>query len=148
MGLSERRIKREHLFLQLIEVEFDNTERIGVDPRNLSWSEDKTRFSYKHMTALGWKEQSGIGGSGLSGNPNHIAVVRKLDSSGIGMARAKKEGEDQAAGAGPAGRGLEDVLKRLAAAASPSSSPTPESSALIPVQADAAERRIARNRIA
>lgn len=67
-----------------------------------------------HMTTLGWSNSSGIGGSDLSGNPNHIAVARKLDNGGIGMARARQDGDDQAAGAGQAGRGFEDVLKRLA----------------------------------
>lgn len=81
------------------------------------------------MTSLGWDDSKGLGSSG-DGNPNHIAVVRKIDNGGIGMARAKKEGDDNAAGAGQAGRGLEDVLKRLAAAsASASPSPAPESSA-------------------
>lgn len=69
------------------------------------------------MTSLGWSDNSGIGGSGLSGNPNHIAVARKLDNGGIGMARAMKEGDELASGAGQAGQGLEDVLKRLADAA-------------------------------
>lgn len=78
------------------------------------------------MSSLGWNEKSGLGGD-LSGNPNNIAVARKLDNGGIGMGRARKEGDDQAAGAGQAGRGLEDVLKRLAqASASPSPSPVPE----------------------
>ena len=98
-------------------------ERIGNDPRNLLWSEDKSRFSYKHMTTLGWSESSGIGGSDLSGNPNHTAVSRKLDNGGIGMARARKDGEDRAAGAGQAGRGLEDVLRRLAKGSQGSSFP-------------------------
>jgi len=85
------------------------------------------------MTALGWNDAKGLGSSG-DGNPNHIAVVHKLDNGGIGMARARKEGDDNAAGAGQAGRGLEDVLKRLAAAAasaspSPALSPAPESPA-------------------
>jgi len=75
------------------------------------------------MTSLGWTEKSGLGGADLSGNPNHIAVIRKLDNGGIGTARAKKEGEDMSAGAGQAGRGLEDVSKRLAQA---SGTTTPE----------------------
>ncbi len=104
-------------------------ERIGHDPRNLAWSGDTNRFSYKHMTALGWTGDKGLGTHG-DGNPNHIAVVRRTDNGGIGMARAKKEGDDNAAGAGQAGRGLEDVFKRLAAAsASASPSPAPESPA-------------------
>lgn len=100
------------------------SERIGYDPRNISWSGDKDRFSYKHMTALGWTDTSGIGGASLTGNAKHIAVIQKLDSSGIGMARAMKEGD---AVGGQARAGLEDVLKRLASAsASPSPAPSVE----------------------
>jgi Pin2-interacting protein X1 len=95
------------------------------------------------MTALGWNDSKGLGQSG-DGNPNHIAVVHKLDNGGIGMNRARKEGEDNAAGAGQAGRGLEDVLKRLAAA-SASPSPAPES----PAEASASDKELKkRNKIA
>ncbi|OCF41518.1 hypothetical protein I317_04626 [Kwoniella heveanensis CBS 569] len=117
-------------------------QRIGYDPRNLTWSDDKNRFSYKHMTSLGWSDNSGLG-SGLSGNPNHIAVVRKLDNGGIGMDRARKDGDDVAANYGQAGRGLEDVLKRLAggsASPSPAPSPAPEEKEQ--------EQKVLRNRIA
>ncbi|KAK8866143.1 hypothetical protein IAR55_001294 [Kwoniella newhampshirensis] len=126
MGLSERKVK----------------QRIGLDPRNLTWSDDKDRFSYKHMTALGWTDKAGLGGD-LSGNPNHIAVVRKSDNGGIGMARAKKEGDDVAAGAGQAGQGLEEVLRRLAAAGSASPSPAPS-----PAPVEQEDRTLVRNRIA
>lgn len=75
------------------------------------------------MTNLGWSDTSGIGGSGLSGNPNHIAVARKVDNGGIGVARARKDGDDQAAGAGHAGQCLDGVLRRLAQAADEGSVP-------------------------
>ncbi len=99
-------------------------ERIGLDPRNLSWSEDKNRFSVQHMANLGWKENTGLG-KDQSGNANHIAVVRKADNGGIGMLRMRKEGQELSAGAGQAGAGLEDVLKRLAERKSQSASATP-----------------------
>ena len=113
-----------------------------MDPRNLTWSNDQDRFSYKHMKQLGWSDASGLG-AGLAGNPNNIAVARKLDNGGIGMGRARKEGDDSAAGAGQAGRGLEDVLKRLQAASeSPSPSPAPVE------QAEKEKSAPIRNRIA
>ncbi|WWD17651.1 hypothetical protein CI109_102092 [Kwoniella shandongensis] len=127
MGLSERKVK----------------QRIGLDPRNLTWSDDKNRFSYKHMTALGWSDKAGLGND-LAGNPNHIAVVRKTDNGGIGMARAKKDGDDFAAGAGQAGQGLEEVLRRLAASASASPSPAPSPAPAEPQE----DRTLVRNRIA
>lgn len=89
------------------------------------------------MKSLGWTDASGIGGANLTGNAKHIAVVHKLDSAGIGMARAMKEGDELG---GQARAGLDDVLRRLASAsvsasataspsASPSGSPAPESAA-------------------
>lgn len=82
------------------------------------------------MNKLGWAEGSGIG-KDQSGRATHIAVMRKMDNTGIGMGRAKKEGEELSAGAGQAGAGLEDVLKRLASrkntpttTAEPSPAPT------------------------
>lgn len=80
------------------------------------------------MRNLGWEENKGIG-KGQSGNANHIAVVRKEDNGGIGMLRLRKEGKELSAGAGQAGAGLEDVLKRLAARSSASASATPSASA-------------------
>lgn len=99
----------------------NHTEKIGLDPRNLSWSEDKSRFAYQQLKNLGWSDNQGLGSS-QDGNPNHIAVARKLDNSGIGVGRARKEGDELG---GQAGAGLNDVLKRLAAAASASPSPSP-----------------------
>jgi Pin2-interacting protein X1 len=96
------------------------------------------------MSALGWTEKSGLGGSDLSGNPNHITVARKLDNGGIGVARARKEGDDAASGAGMAGAGLDSVLKRLAEAASRSGTTTP-TEVEVEVQTEVVP---ARNRIA
>ncbi|CAK9780602.1 hypothetical protein CC85DRAFT_329295 [Cutaneotrichosporon oleaginosum] len=107
MGLAERKQK----------------QRIGYDPRNLSWSEDKNRFGVQHMSNLGWQENTGLG-KDASGNAKHIAVVRKMDNGGIGMMRLQKEGKELGVGAGQAGAGLEDVLKRLAARSSASATPS------------------------
>jgi Pin2-interacting protein X1 len=76
------------------------------------------------MSNMGWQENTGLG-KDASGNAKHIAVVRKMDNGGIGMMRLQKEGKELSAGAGQAGAGLEDVLKRLAARASASASATP-----------------------
>lgn len=81
------------------------------------------------MSKLGWEEGSGIG-KDASGRSTHIAVMRKMDNTGIGMGRAKKEGDELSAGAGQAGAGLEDVLKRLASrknTPSTSAEPSPAS---------------------
>lgn len=96
------------------------------------------------MKALGWQDDKGLGNS-LDGNPNHIAVARKQDNGGIGVARARKEGDDIG---GQAGAGLNDVLKRLAASASasPALSPSP-APAEAPAEDNDAQRRV-RNKMA
>ena len=76
------------------------------------------------MANLGWDTTSGLGADG-SGNPNHIAVARKLDNSGIGVGRARREGEEASSGAGQAGASFEAVLRRLAASQESSPAPTP-----------------------
>jgi Pin2-interacting protein X1 len=96
------------------------------------------------MSSLGWSEKSGIGGSDLSGNPNHITVARKLDNGGIGVGRARKEGDDAASGAGMAGVGLDAILKRLAEA-SRSGTTTPTEEVAVEVKTETVP---ARNRIA
>jgi Pin2-interacting protein X1 len=92
------------------------------------------------MSALGWSENSGLGGNDLSGNPNHITVARKLDNGGIGVGRARKEGDDAASGAGMAGAGL----KRLAEAAAKAEGAAP-AEAKVEVKTEVVP---ARNRIA
>ncbi|KAL7422891.1 hypothetical protein Q5752_002188 [Cryptotrichosporon argae] len=131
MGLAERKVK----------------QRIGFDPRNLAWANDTDKFAYKRMAALGWSESKGIGRD-LDGNPNHIAVARRLDNGGIGMGRLKKEGGEVSAGAGPARAGLDDVLKRLASA-SASPAPVSASPSSAPSEAEAGPSRASvRNKIA
>ncbi|KAI5454043.1 Cytochrome c oxidase assembly protein cox11, mitochondrial [Naganishia albida] len=95
MGLAERK----------------NKQKIGNDPRNLTWSQDTNRFSFQHLQKFGWDPSKGLGTS-HDGNPNHIKVVKKLDAGGIGITRALKEGAE----IGGAGEGLDAVLKRLKAA--------------------------------
>lgn len=97
------------------------------------------------MKALGWTDSSGIGGSDLTGNAKHIAVVHKLDSSGIGMARAMKEGDEMG---GQARAGLEDVLKRLASASASASASTSLEGSPVPDVKPGEERQKIRNRIA
>jgi Pin2-interacting protein X1 len=125
MGLAERKVKREWTARMHWEL---TAERIGLDPRNLTWSNDTNRFSFKHMTALGWDESKGIGKSG-DGMATHIAVARKTDNTGIGMGRIMRETGEMSAGAGQAGAGLEDVLRRLASRAGSSASASPAPSA-------------------
>lgn len=64
-----------------------------------------------------------------SGLINPIAVARKLDNSGIGVGRSRKEGGTDNGGVGGAGSGLDDLLRRLASASnSGASTPVEEGS--------------------
>ena len=122
-------------------------ERIGKDPRNLTWSNDTDRFSYKHLSGMGWSMSKGLG-STFEGNPNHIAVIKKEDNGGIGMARARKENNDMAVGAGQAGREFEDVLKRLAAGSGQNTPAESASGSSTPVDKTAEEVKRSRSKIA
>ena len=70
---------------------------------------DTNRFSYQHLAKFGWDPTQGLGAENNQGNREHIKVVRKLDSSGIGVARAIKEGAE----VGGAGEGLNSLFARL-----------------------------------
>ncbi|KAH9060545.1 hypothetical protein EDB87DRAFT_1615120 [Lactarius vividus] len=48
MGLSGRKIK----------------QRIGKDPRNLSWADDASRFGQSYLEKFGWDASKGLGASG------------------------------------------------------------------------------------
>jgi len=80
------------------------------------------------MTALGWEENKGIG-KAQDGMATHLAVARKMDNTGIGMGRVMRETGEMSAGAGQAGAGLEDVLRRLASRAASTASASPAPSA-------------------
>lgn len=67
MGLSQRKVK----------------QRIGPDPRNLSWGDDAARFGQAYLEKLGWSSGGGLGASG-EGRTTHISVKQKLNLLGIG----------------------------------------------------------------
>ncbi|KAH9996668.1 hypothetical protein BJV74DRAFT_754592, partial [Russula compacta] len=67
MGLSGRR----------------NKQRIGKDPRNLSWADDASRFGQTYLAKFGWDPSKGLGASG-EGRTNAIKAKQKLDMLGIG----------------------------------------------------------------
>lgn len=99
-------------------ITFTTPVRTGNDPRNLAWRQDTTSFGQQYLLKAGHTPNTSLGLNPSSGLVNPIAVARKLDNSGIGIGRARREGGvDGNGGIGGAGGGLEEVLKRLAAAA-------------------------------
>ncbi|EJD07998.1 uncharacterized protein FOMMEDRAFT_164781 [Fomitiporia mediterranea MF3/22] len=82
-------------------------QRIGADPRNLTWADDAAKFGQTYLAKLGWDPSRGLGASG-DGRTSHIKVVQKLNMLGIG-AGAKQEGDV----AWKQNRDYEMLLKRL-----------------------------------
>ncbi|KAH9177805.1 hypothetical protein EDB89DRAFT_1934558, partial [Lactarius sanguifluus] len=68
MGLSGRKVK----------------QRIGKDPRNLSWADDASRFGQSYLEKFGWDASKGLGASG-EGRTSAVKMSQKLDMLGIGM---------------------------------------------------------------
>ncbi|KZT72094.1 hypothetical protein DAEQUDRAFT_723262 [Daedalea quercina L-15889] len=96
MGLSGRKTK----------------QRIGADPRNLTWANDASKFGSAYLEKFGWASGSGLGVSG-EGRTKHISVYQKLDMLGIGADH--KNNQDGTAW--KQGRDFENLLQRLNAGA-------------------------------
>ncbi|KAF5322352.1 hypothetical protein D9619_001715 [Psilocybe cf. subviscida] len=92
MGLSGRKVK----------------QRIGADPRNLSWADDAARFGQNYLSKFGWDASKGLGAGG-DGMKSHIKVSHKLDMLGIGAAQTK----DPNGIAWKQNRDFESLLERL-----------------------------------
>ncbi|KAH9935508.1 uncharacterized protein B0H18DRAFT_951037 [Fomitopsis serialis] len=90
----------------------ENKQRIGADPRNLTWANDASKFGSAYLEKFGWASGSGLGASG-EGRTNHISVYQKLDMLGIGADH--KNNQDGTAW--KQGKDFENLLRRLNAAA-------------------------------
>ncbi|KAF7315209.1 G-patch domain-containing protein [Mycena indigotica] len=105
MGLSGRKTK----------------QRIGNDPRNLTWADDAAKFGATYLSKFGWDASKGLGAEG-EGRLSHIKVSQKLDMLGIGAAQQK----DPNGIAWKQNRDFERVLERLNATQDPTkSTPAP-----------------------
>ncbi|KAI9465685.1 hypothetical protein BJY52DRAFT_1241916 [Lactarius psammicola] len=93
MGLSGRKVK----------------QRIGNDPRNLSWADDASRFGQAYLEKFGWDTSKGLGASG-EGRTSAIKTSQKLDMLGIGMQRHQN---DPNGIAWRQNRDFENLLQRL-----------------------------------
>ncbi|KAG8823316.1 hypothetical protein FRC19_004200 [Serendipita sp. 401] len=86
-------------------------QRIGKDPRNLTWAEDDSRFGQQYLAKFGWTPDSGTGlGANGDGRLKHISVAQKLNLLGIGN-NQNSGGPD--AIAWKQNRDFENVLKKL-----------------------------------
>lgn len=93
MGLSGRKVK----------------QRIGNDPRNLSWADDASRFGQSYLEKFGWDASKGLGASG-EGRTNAVKMSQKLDMLGIGMQHNQN---DPNGIAWRQNRDFENLLQRL-----------------------------------
>ncbi|KZV88377.1 hypothetical protein EXIGLDRAFT_839250 [Exidia glandulosa HHB12029] len=105
MGLAQRKVK----------------QRIGPDPRNLSWGDDAARFGQAYLEKLGWSSGGGLGADG-EGRASHITVKQKLNMLGIGADAAGMSGDPTIAW--KQGKDFESVLAKLNTG-SGSSTPVP-----------------------
>ncbi|KAI4528083.1 hypothetical protein K525DRAFT_148432, partial [Schizophyllum commune Loenen D] len=87
-------------------------QRIGHDPRNLSWADDASRFGQNYLAKFGWDASKGLGAQG-EGRTSAIKVSQKLDMMGIGAAHTK----DPNGIAWKQSKDYENLLARLNAAA-------------------------------
>ena len=95
MGLGGRKVK----------------QRIGNDPRNLSWADDAARFGQNYLSKFGWDASKGLGAEG-EGRTSALKVAQKLDMLGIGAAHQK----DPNGIAWKQNKDFEALLRRLNAA--------------------------------
>ena len=96
----------------------------GPDPRNTAWTQDKKRFGYSMLQRMGWQDGQGLGGDGRKGSADPVKVERRTDNRGIGSTTqtANEETRKQTVE-------LNEVLSRLARAATPPPPPKDDAAA-------------------
>ena len=68
-------------------------QRFGLDPRNTSWSNDKSRFGHRYLESMGWAPGKGLG-LVEHATTTHVKVSVKDDTVGLGAKLAKRSGTD------------------------------------------------------
>ncbi|KAJ3021871.1 PIN2/TERF1-interacting telomerase inhibitor 1 [Thoreauomyces humboldtii] len=61
-------------------------QRIGLDPQNRNWKDDKSKFGMKMMEKMGWAEGKGLGAN-EDGTKSHVKVRMKENNLGVGADR-------------------------------------------------------------
>ena len=80
----------------------------GLDTQNQAWSSDRTKFGYRMLEKMGWKEGKGLGAN-QDGSTKHVRVRKKLGAAGIGLSDRNTAWDVP----GKVATGLNDVLSRL-----------------------------------
>merc|ERR1712188_295186 len=83
-------------------------EKWGSDPRNMHWSTDTSRFGYKLLERMGWKEGAGLG-SNMQGSTKSLKISKRRDTRGVGMDLKTHSDKAWLSSAS----GFQDVLARL-----------------------------------
>ena len=58
-------------------------KKIGQDPNNKAWSENKDRLGYKLLQKMGWSEGMGLGAK-MDGATKHVELTACKENLGIG----------------------------------------------------------------
>ncbi|KAJ3209408.1 hypothetical protein HK099_008517 [Clydaea vesicula] len=60
-----------------------NRQKIGLDPNNKTWADDKSKFGFKLLSKMGWEQGKGLGAKS-DGISEHVKVSYKKDTLGVG----------------------------------------------------------------
>ena len=66
----------------------------STDPQNTAWANDKTKFGFKMMKQMGWKEGEGLGKDN-DGMKDYIEIKPVVDNKGLGCGHLKSESQHQ-----------------------------------------------------
>ena len=59
-----------------------------LDTKNQTWKDDKSRFGFKMLQKMGWREDKGLGKND-SGSVASIKVSKREEGLGLGMEKVK-----------------------------------------------------------
>ena len=63
-----------------------------LDTKNQTWKDDKSRFGFKMLQKMGWREDKGLGKND-SGSVASIKVSKREEGLGLGMEKVKSLSE-------------------------------------------------------
>ncbi|KAI8331539.1 hypothetical protein BC941DRAFT_517504 [Chlamydoabsidia padenii] len=65
-------------------------QRISMDPNNLHWSNDTSKFGFRMMAKMGWAPGKGLG-LNEDGKQQHVKIKLKDDNLGLGAKKNQTE---------------------------------------------------------